>query len=657
VTTTANDEQAITAARCLILDAVESAGGGHVGGAIALVPAAYKLWTQFLRFDPNDPTWDGRDRVVLSNGHACILQYVVLHLTGYDVTVGDLAALRDAGSRTPGHPEYGRTPGVEVTTGPLGQGVANAVGMALADRLHNLRRDDAQISDKRVWVFAGDGCLMEGIASEASSLAGTWKLSNLTLIYDDNGITIDAPTSDTFSEDTDQRYRSYGWKVVRVDDGNDLDALSAAYTAAIENTEAPTFIHLKTRVAYGVPDLEGTTAAHGGALAPGVVARAKKAYGWPYTGTFVVPEDASSAWRARSGREQSTDSHSQSRTSSSSQPSEDEPWETALDSVDLPTGRVATRKVSSLVLGKLARALPNLIGGAADLAESSGAYMKGAGDFTGSTFGRNILFGVREHAMAGIANGLALDGRSRVFVGTFLAFSDYMRPSLRLAALMGLPVVFVFSHDSVALGADGPTHQPVEQLSSLRLMPNLFVVRPADPAETVEAWRLALRRRSGPTALVLSRQEIEIRTRPIVEAAGLHRGAYIILPEDRDHIDLILIATGSEVAIAIDAQRVLEEEDGLSVRVVSMPCWEAFEAESQHYRDMVLPPDVSARLAVEAGATAPWWKWVGLHGTVIGVDTFGACARGVETWQRYGFNTGNVVAQARRLLDKHSPAN
>ena len=645
---TRDDELAITTARCLILDSIQSAGGGHVGAAVALVPAAYTLWTSFLRFDPADPSWAVRDRVVLSNGHACALQYVVLHLTGYNLTLHDLASLRDAGSRTPGHPEYGRTPGIEATTGPLGQGVANAVGMALADRLQDLRDRVPNPSRRRVWVFAGDGCLMEGVSSEASSLAGHWNLGNLALIYDDNGITIDAPTSATFSESVRDRYRSYGWNVITVEDGNDREALSEAYAQAMASHDAPTFIDVKTRVAYGLPGLEGTTAAHGGPLPDGLVERAKQSYRWPYPEPFTVPDVAYSAWRSQARQRDALPAAPHDPLPR--QPSSTSlPWEAALDELELPPRPVSTRDMSNTVLARLAVVFPDLIGGAADVAGLG--YLQGGGDFTGGSFGRNIFFGVREHAMGAIANGLALDGRSRVFVTTFLAFSDYLRPSIRLTALMGLPVIFVFSHDSVAVGGDGPTHQPVEQLSSLRAMPNLYVIRPADPSETVEAWRLALQRNTGPPRSILSRQALDITPRPARARLGVRRGAYVISPEGGVRPDLVLIATGSEVALALDAQRQLEQDTRLSVRVVSMPCIEAFEDQPREYRDEVLPPTVRARLAIEAGATQGWWKWTGPSGGVVGVDRFGACARDLETWREYGFNCENVVSHARRIAE------
>ncbi|HEY6591917.1 MAG TPA: transketolase [Actinomycetota bacterium] len=663
------DRLAVDTVRVLAMDAIQKAGSGHPGTAMALAPAAYVLWTRFLKFDPADPEWFDRDRFVLSNGHASVLQYAVLHLTGYPLQIRDLKQQRQWGSLTPGHPEYGHTPGVEATTGPLGQGVANGVGLAIAERLlaDRYNRPGQELVNHRSWVFCGDGDLMEGVSSEASSLAGHLRLGKLTVLYDDNRITIDGPTSITFTEDVVKRYEAYGWHVQHVEDANDTEALAAAYQAAVDEPDRPSFIRLRTHIAWGAPNAQDTAKAHGAALGEDEVRATKQVYGWDPDKHFKVPEGVSERWQARvaANREARTAWQGRLRAYADAEPTLAGELQTALAG-QLPAGwdadldklftepkKQATRKASQQAINAIAPNLPALVGGSADLAESNLTDIAGGGDLTATEAGRNLRYGVREHAMGAISNGLAVHGGLRPFCATFLVFSDYMRPSVRLAALMGLPVVFVWTHDSIGLGGDGPTHQPIEHLGSLRLIPNLHVIRPADGPETAEAWRAALRRTDGPTALVLSRQELPPQNRDeMTSAAGLHRGAYVMAEASDGDPELILIATGSELWIALSARAELEQREEVRTRVVSMPCWELFSDQPQSYRDQVLPPEVTARLAVEAGSTALWHTWVGTLGGVVGIDRYGASAAGGQLLQRFGFTPDNVVEQALGVLHR-----
>ncbi|HWD45215.1 MAG TPA: transketolase, partial [Actinomycetota bacterium] len=655
--------------RTLAMDTIQKAGSGHPGTAMALAPAAYVLWSRFLRFDPADPAWLDRDRFVLSNGHASVLQYAVLHLTGYRLGVRDLKQQRQWGSLTPGHPEYGHTPGVEVTTGPLGQGVGNGVGFAIAERLLAARynRPGQELVDHRTWVFCGDGDMMEGVASEASSLAGHLRLGKLTLLYDDNHITIDGRTEITFTEDVAKRYEAYGWHVQHVEDANDTEAISAAYQAAVEETERPSFIRLRSVIAWGAPNAQGTSKAHGAALGEDEVRATKEVYGWNPDKHFKVPEGVPERWQARVPDNQRAHAEWRRRLDAYA---DAEPvlaaeletatagelpagWDAGLEGLFTEPRKQATRKASQQVINAIAPNLPTLVGGSADLAESNLTDIAGGGDLTATDAGRNLRFGVREHGMGAISNGLAAHGGLRPFCATFLVFSDYMRGSARLAALMGLPVVYVWTHDSIGLGGDGPTHQPVEHLGSLRLLPNLHVIRPADGPETAEAWRAAVRRTDGPTALVLSRQELPVIDRDRhAPADGLHRGAYVLAEASGGEPELILLATGSEVWLALAARDELEQRQEIPTRVVSMPCWELFEAQPASYRDQVLPPLVTARLAVEAGSTALWHKWVGTLGGVIGIDQFGASAPGGTALIKFGFTEDNVVERALAVLHR-----
>jgi transketolase len=660
------DRLAVDTVRVLAMDTIQKAGSGHPGTAMALAPAAYVLWTRFLTFDPADPDWFDRDRFVLSNGHASVLQYAVLHLTGYPLATRDLKQQRQWGSLTPGHPEYGHTPGVEVTTGPLGQGVGNGVGFAIAERLLAARYG-RELVDHRTWVFCGDGDMMEGVASEASSLAGHLRLGKLTLVYDDNHITIDGPTEITFTEDVARRYEAYGWHVQHVEDANDLDAIAAAYQAAADEPERPSFIRLRSLIAWGAPNAQGTSKAHGAALGEDEVRATKVVYGWNPDKHFKVPDGVPERWQARVPANEAARAGWERRLAGYA---DIEPalaaelraamagelpagWDDGLEGLFAEPKKQATRKASQQAVNALAPRLQTLVGGSADLAESNLTDLAGGGDLTATEAGRNLRFGVREHGMGAVTNGLAAHGGLRPFCATFLVFSDYMRGSVRLSALMGLPVVYVWTHDSIGLGGDGPTHQPVEHLNSLRLLPNLHVIRPADGPETAEAWRAAVRRTDGPTALVLSRQELPVIDRDrYAPADGLHRGAYVLAEASGGEPELILLATGSEVWLAMAARDELEQRQEIPTRVVSMPCWELFEAQDQSYRDQLLPPLVTARLAVEAGSTALWHKWVGTLGGVIGIDQFGASAPGGTALIKFGFTEDNVVERALAVLHR-----
>jgi len=664
------DRLAVDTVRVLAMDAIQKAGSGHPGTAMALAPAAYVLWTRFLKFDPADPEWFDRDRFVLSNGHASVLQYAVLHLTGYPLSVRDLKQQRQWGSQTPGHPEYGHTPGVEITTGPLGQGVANGVGFAIAERLLAARynRPGQELVDHQTWVFCGDGDMMEGVSAEASSLAGHLRLGKLTVLYDDNRITIDGPTSITFTEDVTKRYEAYGWHTLSVEDANDTEAIAAAYQAAVEETERPSFIRLRSVIAWGAPNAQGTSKAHGAALGEDEVRATKQVYGWNPDKHFKVPDGVPERWQVRVAANREERSAWQGRLAALSEAEPalatefrtalagglPEGWDADLDKAFAEPRKQATRKASQQVINAIAPNLPTLVGGSADLAESNLTDIQGGGDLTATEAGRNIRFGIREHGMGAISNGLAVHGGLRPFCATFLVFSDYMRPSVRLASLMGLPVVYVWTHDSIGLGGDGPTHQPIEHLASLRLIPNLHVIRPADGPETAEAWRAALRRTDGPTALALSRQELPPLDRDERNsAAGLQRGAYVLAEASGEgDPDLILIATGSELWLGLAAREELEQREEVRTRVVSMPCWELFEQQPQSYQDQILPPRVTSRLAVEAASTALWHRWVGNLGGVVGIDHYGASAPGGQLLQRFGFTPDNVVEHALSVLHR-----
>ncbi len=657
----------INTIRFLAVDMVEAARSGHPGAPMGQAPLAYVLWTKHLRFDPADPDWPDRDRFVLSCGHASALLYSLLHLSGYDLPMEELKRFRQLGSKTPGHPEHGLTPGVETTTGPLGQGLGNAVGMAIAasQLAERFNRDDFPLFRHRVWAVASDGDLMEGVASEASSLAGHLGLGRLNVFYDDNEISIDGPTSLAFSEDVGKRYEAYGWHVQRVEDGNDLEALDAAATAAAAETRRPSLVIVRTHIGYGSPGKQDSADAHGAPLGPDEAIATKRALGWPLEPAFHVPEEAREAFAPAAARgaalrrewlelaARHSARHPASAAELTARLAGELPagWEERLPVFDEDGAAIATRKASGAVLAALKNTLPQLTGGSADLTPSNNTYLDGFGDFSAADpAARNLRFGVREHAMGAVLNGIAL---SRAFVpygGTFLIFSDYMRPAIRLAALMELPVVYVFTHDSIFLGEDGPTHQPVSQLVSLRAIPGLTVIRPADARETVEAWRLALANRHAPTALALTRQKLPVLAETRGRAReGVARGGYVLSDPEGAEPRAILVATGSEVTLALAAQRALADE-GLPVRVVSLPSWEIFDAQDRAYRDSVLPPGLDRRLAIEAGSPLGWERYVGDRGGVLGVERFGASAPYRDLEGPYGFTVEEVKRRLRALL-------
>ena len=669
------DDTAVAVSRVLAADAVQEAGGGHCGAAMALAPAAYLLFQRFLRHDPGDPAWPGRDRFVLSCGHASLMLYVQLVLSGYELSVEDLGRLRQWGSPTPSHPEYGRTPGVEVTTGPLGQGLATAVGMAMAARKRRgLFDPDAppttSVFDHTVWVIASDGDLSEGVTGEASSLAGHQRLGNLVLLYDDNHISTEGDTDLAFSEDVLARYAAYGWHTRRVADANDVAALHDALRMAREATDRPSIIALNSVIGWPAPHLRGTAKAHGGPLGADELAATKRLLGLPEDRVLHIPDDV--LRHTRPAAERGREMHAQwsvrfdkwraerpeaaellDRMTDSRLPRE---WQRELPSFRAGT-RVATRAASGAVINALAGTLPELWGGSADLGGNNCTTVHGAESFLpeavgGSPYGRNIHFGVREHAMGAILNGFALYG-FRPYGGTFLVFSDYMRPAVRMAALMRLPVTYVWTHDSIGLGEDGPTHQPIEHLAALRAIPGLDVVRPADANETVAAWRAVLEHRDRPTGLLLSRQDLPVLDRPtdsgIDDADGVARGGYVLVESSAPAPRVILIGTGSEVQLAVRAAERLEAE-GIATRVVSMPCLEWFAEQEPAYRRRVLPPEVRARVSVEAGVALGWREYVGEYGEIVSLSRYGASAPYQVLYEEYGLTDAAVVAAARISL-------
>jgi transketolase len=659
--------RSINAIRVLSMDAVEQAQSGHPGTPMALAPAAYVLWTRFLRHNPRNPAWPDRDRFVLSCGHASMLLYSVLHLSGYDLSLDDIKQFRQWGSRTPGHPERNHTPGVETTTGPLGQGFGNAVGMALAERIlaEHFNQSGHTVVDHRVWAFASDGDLMEGVASEAASLAGHLRLGKLTVVYDDNHITIDGDTALTFSEDVGRRFEAYGWHVLKVGDGNDLTGIAAAYQVAREETERPSLIILRTVIADPAPTRRNTAEAHGAPLGADEVRRTKEILGWPQEPRFHVPDDALAHWRMASARGSELEAAwtRQFDLYRSAYPAEaaeyqrwmsgqlPEGWDRALPVIAPASGALATRQASGLALQAIAGVIPNLVGGSADLGSSTGTTLKQGGTFGPETSGRTFHWGVREHGMAACLNGIAAHGGLRPFGSTFLVFSDYMKPAIRLAAIMRLPVIYIGTHDSIGLGEDGPTHQPVEHLAMLRSIPNLVTIRPADATETVEAWRAAMRRLDGPTMLVLSRQKLPVLDREIVAAAeGVARGAYVLVDPPRPvPVEAILIATGSEVAMALEAAKQLHAA-GVGARLVSMPSWELFAAQPEAYRDQVLPPAVRVRVAIEAAGPMGWSRWTTDDGRMLGLEGFGASAPGERLFHEFKLTPAHIVHTVKQLL-------
>lgn len=662
------DRLCIDTIRTLSMDAVQKANSGHPGTPMALAPLAYVLWTRLLRFNPRNPGWFDRDRFVLSNGHASMLQYAMLHLCGFDLSLDDLKNFRQWGSRTPGHPEYGHTPGVETTTGPLGQGFMNGVGMAMAEAhlaaLFN--REGHRIVDHYTWVFCGDGDLMEGVSHEAASLAGHLGLGKLICVFDDNRITIEGSTSLSCSDDTARRFEGYGWDVQDLGDrANDLDALEEALSAARDEIERPSLIILRSHIGYGAPHRQDTREAHGEPLGEEEIRLAKQFYGWPEQEKFLVPQEVAAhmgrmvergreleqAWQERldAYRGLFPDLAAQFEQALSGRLPEG--WDVGIPAFAPDKGGMATRAASGKVLNAIAARVPWLAGGSADLSPSTKTLISGSAYLARESYGeRNIAWGIREHAMAACSSGMALHGGVRPFAATFFIFTDYARPAMRLAALMGLPVVYVMTHDSIGVGEDGPTHQPVEQLASFRAMPDMRVIRPADANETAYAWRAAMEHAGGPTILVLSRQNLPVFDRGGLSGAeGVLRGGYVLARENGSRPDIVLIATGSEVQLAMATREALAL-DNIDARVVSMPCWELFREQPREYRDQVLPPGVGARLAIEAGSSLGWREWVGDRGGVIAVDKFGASAPAGEIFKRYGFSVENVAARAKEIV-------
>jgi transketolase len=663
------DDLCINTIRMLSAECVEKANSGHPGMPMGAAAMAYVLWTKFLKHNPHHPAWFNRDRFVLSAGHGSMLLYSLLHLTGYDLPLSELLNFRQWGSKTPGHPEYGLTPGVETTTGPLGQGFANGVGMAMAERFlaATFNRPGYEIVDHFTYAIVSDGDLMEGISHEAASLAGHLALGKLIYLYDDNHISIEGSTDLAFTEKRTARFEAYGWHVQQVEEGNDLEAIEEAIVSAQKETLKPSFIAVRTHIGYGSPNKQDTASAHGEPLGKEELKLTKQKLGWPQEPAFFIPDEALQVFRAALGQGKAAEARWISlfdgyRNAYPDQARELERWMKG----DLPEGweenipvfpadpkGSATRAASGSVLNALAKTIKNLVGGSADLAPSTKTLIKGEADFQSKRFGqRNFHFGVREHGMGGILNGMALHGGLIPYGGTFLIFSDYMRPAIRLAALMHLKVVYVFTHDSIGLGEDGPTHQPVEQLAALRAIPNLTVLRPCDASETSEAWRLALTHRNGPVALVLTRQGLPVLDRSVfAPAAGLQLGAYVLADSPKGNPDLLLVASGSEVHIVIQAAVMLAQK-GISSRLVSMPSWELFDKQSESYRRQIFPPEIKARIAVEAGRTPYWWRYVGEKGDVVGVDHFGASAPYKILYEKFGLTADVVVEKALKLLGK-----
>ena len=661
------DEVCVKTIQMLSVDGVEKANSGHPGMPMGAAAMAYILWTRFLRHNPLNPDWSDRDRFVLSAGHGSMLLYSLLHLTGYDLPLEELKNFRQWGSRTPGHPEYGLAAGVETTTGPLGQGFANGVGMAIAERhlAAYFNRPGHEIVDHYTYGIVGDGDLMEGISHEAASLAGHLGLGKLIYLYDDNHISIEGSTALAFTESRTARFGAYDWHVQQVEDGNDLRAIESAIVAAQKETKRPSFIAVRTHIGYGSPNKQDKAVAHGEPLGPEEIRLTKENLGWPLEPQFFIPDEALAHFRGAVDRGKEKEAQWQEHFSSYEEAYPElakewhgwmngdlpEGWESNIPVFPTETKGVATRAASGTVLNAIAPHLPNLFGGSADLAPSNKTEIKGEKDFQADAYeGRNLRFGVREHAMGAILNGMALHGGLIPYGGTFLVFSDYMRPAIRLAALMGLRVIYVFTHDSIGLGEDGPTHQPIEQLSSLRTIPNLTVIRPCDANETADAWHYAIKSQNGPVALVLSRQAIPTLDRKVFTfAKGVSKGAYILQDTGDEKPDVILIATGSEVSIALEAYERLDEK-GVRARVVSMPSWELFDKQPEDYQRQVLPPEIKQRISIEAGSTQGWHRYVGDRGEVIGVDHFGASAPYKVLYEKFGVTSDWFVEMAMKLI-------
>ncbi|MFO7986357.1 MAG: transketolase [Desulfatiglandaceae bacterium] len=664
------DMLCVNTLRMLSADGVQQANSGHPGMPMGAAPAAYVLWTRFLRHNPLNPRWPDRDRFILSAGHGSMLLYSLLHLSGYDLTLEDLQHFRQWNSRTPGHPEYSITPGVEITTGPLGQGAAGALGMAMAERFlaAHFNRDDHEIVGHFTFAIVSDGDLMEGVSHEAASLAGHLRLGRLIYLYDDNHISIEGNTDIAYTEDRLARFRAYGWHVQAVENGNDLEAIDAAIRAAQQEQERPSLIAVRTHIGYGSPNKVDTAAAHGEPLGTEELELTKQRLEWPGTPAFFIPDEARDHFRRAVEQGKREEQQWQERLSAYQEayPEMAQSWERCMDRklpegwdrdipIFQPDGKgEATRVSSGKILNAVAGHIPNLVGGSADLSPSNKTEIKGEKDFQAHSYhGRNLRFGVREHGMGAILNGMALHGGVIPYGGTFLIFSDYMRPAIRLAALMRLKVVYIFTHDSIGLGEDGPTHQPVEHLAGLRAIPNLTVIRPCDANETAQAWRVALKS-EGPVALALTRQGLPVIDRsPYADASNLRSGAYVLKEPVHGKPDVILIATGSEVHLTLSAAEKLDGE-GIRTRVVSMPSWELFEQQPDTYKDQVLPPDIKTRIAVEAGVTQGWHRYVGDAGHIIGLDRFGASAPNGVLFEKFGFTVRHVVEAARALVQSRA---
>ncbi|UOY93569.1 transketolase [Ectobacillus sp. JY-23] len=660
------EQLSINTIRTLSIDAIEKANSGHPGMPMGAAPMAYTLWTKFMNHNPENPTWFNRDRFVLSAGHGSMLLYSLLHLCGYDMSMDDLKNFRQWGSKTPGHPEFGHTPGVDATTGPLGQGIATAVGMAMAERhlAAKYNRDNFNVVDHYTYVICGDGDLMEGVSAEASSLAAHLQLGRLVVLYDSNDISLDGDLHRSFSESVEDRYKAYGWQVIRVEDGTDVDTLTKALEEAKSDEKRPTLIEVKTVIGHGSPNKSGKSASHGSPLGAEEIKLTKEAYQWTFEQDFHVPEEVyahfnqtvkeagkkkESEWKATFAAYEQSYPELAKELKMAIEGKLPEGWDANLPKYEMGKS-IATRASSGDAIQAIAESVPFFFGGSADLAGSNNTYMKKEKDFTRDDYsGKNIWYGVREFAMGAAMNGIALHGGLKTYGGTFFVFSDYLRPAIRLAALMQLPVTYVFTHDSIAVGEDGPTHEPVEQLASLRAMPGMSVIRPADGNESTAAWKLALES-NKPTALVLTRQALATLEGALTDTyAKVEKGAYVLSPSKKETADVLLLASGSEVNLAVKAQEALAAE-GVDAAVISMPSFDRFEAQSAEYKEAVLPKAVTKRLAIEMGSTFGWHRYVGLDGDVIGIDTFGASAPGEKIMQEYGFTVENVVKKAKALL-------
>lgn len=658
------NQLAVNTLRTLSIDAINAANSGHPGLPMGAAPMAYALWANHLNHNPNHPEWFNRDRFVLSAGHGSSLLYSLLHLAGYDVSIDDLKSFRKLNSKTPGHPEFGHTPGVEATTGPLGQGIANAVGMAMAEAhlAAKFNEDGHSIIDHNTYALVGDGDLMEGVSYEAMSMAGHMKLGKLIVLYDSNEISLDGELGIAFSEDIQKRAESVHWQYVRVEDGNDVDAITTAIQLAKENTDQPTLIEIRTIIGYGSSKVAGTNKAHGNPLGVEEATATKQVYGWHYEEDFFVPEEVKAHFNElkQKGIEKDNDWNEQFKLYREVSPAQADELEKAItgevlieanDILSFDTEKtISTRVASGEAINHYVKSIPSIFGGSADLSHSTMTDMKGEAVYAVESFaGRNIYFGVREHAMGAAANGLALHGGVKPFVSTFFVFNDYLRPSIRLAALQKLPVTYVFTHDSIAVGEDGPTHEPIEQLAALRAIPGLTVIRPSDANETASAWAYALQQTDGPVVLVLSRQNLPVFDETKANIENLSKGAYV-LTQTNENPDVILIATGSEVSLAVSAKAKLEEEH-VSVRIVAMPSWELFDRQSQEYKESVLPSSVTKRVSLEMGVSLGWERYVGQEGKILSIETFGASGTGAEVMNLFGFTTENVVHITQNVLN------